>query len=357
VEAITLVADTTGEPMPKVTTVVPPRWLVRLVGRAGAKLLCSVLIARRVRPAWVIGYNLVPHGVNAVRAARAGGARALIHLIGGAAEWEGGGWRGDNALLKRLPRPVPAGEALLLWVLRKADVVAVMGARGRQALLAREFSAERVRVLPASVDPARFGPARSERPRYQLVTVAALIPLKRLEDFLLAVAQLRHDHPELRAAIAGRGPLEAALRWRADELGIGAAVDFLGFISDTPSLYADSELFVLTSRTEGLSIAMTEAMIAGVPPIASAVGEAADLIRPGETGFLFGVGDVDALVHHAGALLVDPGLRRRIAQSAQAAALSVAARRRIAELNAEILVGSAASRSRPAAAAARGRPC
>jgi glycosyltransferase involved in cell wall biosynthesis len=354
VEQITLLADTAVAPLEKVTTAVPPRWLVRVVGRAGAKLLCAVVIGCRVRPAWVIGYGVVPHGITAILAARACGARSLIHLIGGPAEWEGGGWRGDNALLKRLRRPSARIEWLLLSCLRRADVVAVMGSGSRQRLLERGVSAARVTVLPASVDPVRFGAPRAARPRYDLVTAAALIELKRLEDFLEAVAALRREHAPLRAAIAGRGPLEAALRRRADELSVSAAVDFLGFVADMPAVYADSDLFVLTSRTEGLSIAMTEAMIAGLPPIVTAVGEAADLVSPGQTGFLFDAGDVDALVRHADRLLRDRASRDQIAASARAAALSMAARSHISRLSAEILLTPRPARPRGASPSARG---
>jgi glycosyltransferase involved in cell wall biosynthesis len=354
VESIILVADHAVEPLPKVVTVVPPRWLVRVVGRATAKLLCLIVLAARLRPDWVIGYGLVPHGMNAVIAARVCGARSLVHLIGGPAEWQGGGWQGDNARLKRLRRPVGFVERVLLWSLSRADVVAVMGSGSRERLLERGFPPARVPVLPASVDPSRFNAPRTGRPRYQLVTAAALIELKRIGDFLAAIAALRPGHPQLRAAVAGRGPLEEELRARAEALGIADAVDFLGFVADMPALYADSELFALTSRTEGLSIAMTEAMIAGVPPIVTAVGEASDLVRPSETGFLFATGDVDALVRHADRLLRDHALRQRIAASAYAAAVAAAARRRVAQLSADILLTPrpasprATSRSGPA---------
>src|SRR5919112_1036656 len=66
VESVTLVADVAAPPLAKLTTVVPPAWLVRLSGRAVAKLLTGVAVAVRRRPHWVLGYNLVPHGINAL---------------------------------------------------------------------------------------------------------------------------------------------------------------------------------------------------------------------------------------------------------------------------------------------------
>jgi Glycosyltransferase Family 4 len=158
VAQVTLIADAPGPRMPKLRTVVPPRWLVRLTGRAGAKLLTGVVISLRERPQWVLGYKLVPHGLNALAIARLTRRRSLIHLVGGPAEWDGGGYRSDNAVLDRLPRPVPALERLLVALIGRADVVAVMGSRARSELIQRGVDPSRVVVVPASVDRHRFRP-------------------------------------------------------------------------------------------------------------------------------------------------------------------------------------------------------
>ena len=70
VDRVTLVADRLPPDIPKLRAVVPPRWLVRTVGRAAAKLVVCSAIALRERPDWVIGFNFVPHGFNAMVAAR-----------------------------------------------------------------------------------------------------------------------------------------------------------------------------------------------------------------------------------------------------------------------------------------------
>jgi L-malate glycosyltransferase len=354
VAQVTLVADVPGPTMPKLRTVTPPRWLVRLTGRAGAKVLTGVVLSLRERPQWVLGYKLVPHGLNAVAIARLTRRRSLIHLVGGPAEWEGGGYRSDNAVLDRLPRPVPALERLLVALIGRADVVAVMGSQARSELIQRGLDPSRVVVVPASVDRDRFRPDSVGERRYDIVTTAQFLPRKRIEDLLLAVMLLRLQRPQLRAAIAGTGPLDAALRAQARRLGVEHAVDFLGFVPDIERVYAASRVFVLTSRREGLSIALVEAMACGLPAVVTDVGEARDVLIPGVNGFLIEVGDVTALVEHVDRILGDDELRRRVSAAATTAAHEISDRRRIADINRQIFVVDAA-RWQPATRAPRRR--
>ena len=337
VARIDLIADNVSGQVEKLYTRVPPRWLARTVGRAAAKLAVGTVVSLRERPTWVLGYNLVPHGVNALLIGRITGRRVLIHLIGGPVEWRGGGFESDNAVLSRLSRPVPWLERALVWTIRRADVVAVMGSGAKQDLVRRGLDPARIFVLPARVEDRLFSQEALEQPTYDLVTASQLISRKRLEDFLEAVAQLRLERPQLRAAIAGRGPLETALRARARELGVDDAVDFLGFVTDIGGLYANSLVFALTSSYEGLSIALTEAMACGLPAVATDVGEIRDLVDPGENGFLFDVGDVGGLVAHTARLLADEPLRRAMGERARAATRAYVSGDEITAINGRIL--------------------
>ena len=120
VDSIVLVADKSDLELPKLRTVVPPRPLVRVFGRALAKLVICALVAQRDRPDWVIGLNLVPHGVTALITGKLCSARTMYYQLGGPYEWSGGGWEGENRVLRRLPAPVPALEWLLLRIMKPA---------------------------------------------------------------------------------------------------------------------------------------------------------------------------------------------------------------------------------------------
>src|SRR5262245_36942316 len=104
VDEVVLVCDEQPVPLPKLRPAVPTPRAQRVLGRAGSKLALCVQLARRLRPDWILSYNIMPHGVNGFLAGRASGIRSMYHCIGGPREWEGGGWCSDNAILGRLPR-------------------------------------------------------------------------------------------------------------------------------------------------------------------------------------------------------------------------------------------------------------
>jgi glycosyltransferase involved in cell wall biosynthesis len=318
VKGITLVADRVPPPLPKVTAAVPPDRLVRIAGRAGAKLLLCLWIALRERPDWVLGFNFVPHGFNAMLVARMTGSRSLYHMIGGEREWLEGGWRSDNNVLGRLRGPAPLLERFLLASIRRCTVVATMGERGRRLLVERGLSPRRVVVIPPAVDLARFASSTREEPSYDIVNVAALIPRKRTSDLLEAVARMRSSGRFLRVAIAGEGPLEDQLRRRATALGLDGSIDFLRFQEAVETLYRRSRIFVLPSADEGLPIAMLEAMASGLPPVVSGVGEVSGFISDGNTGLVFPSGDIAALVERLELLLGDDARRAAIGAAAAA---------------------------------------
>jgi glycosyltransferase involved in cell wall biosynthesis len=329
VTEIVLVSDVMPPELPKLRGVVPSRTLSRLLGRAGAKLVTCCVLARRLRPDWVVGFNLVPHGLNAVASARVARARSIYVMIGGPVEWEEGGWRSDNKVLGRIRRRSSLLEKLLLAAARRATVTVAMGSRAREALLARGFDRSRVDVIPASVDESRFHPPAQEK-KWDAIAVAELIPTKQLHDFVEAIAGLVPGRPEFRAAIVGEGPEREALEGRARALGIADRVELLGFRPDVEDIYAQASVYVLPSRYEGLSVSLLEAMASGLPVVASDVGEARDVVRHGDTGFLYPVGDVEALTRFLSSLLDDPDLRTRVGDEAARAARAYAGRAVIA---------------------------
>jgi glycosyltransferase involved in cell wall biosynthesis len=317
VERVTLVSDRMPPQLPKLHGVVPPKWLVRIAGRAGAKLILCIVIGLRDRPDWVIGFNFVPHGFNALVAARLAGTRSLYHMIGGHREWTGGGFDSDNSVLGRLPRRISALERLLLFLIGRCTLVATMGEVGRRTLIERGLPPDRVIVMPPSVDTARFSPiAGNGARRYDILSVAALLEVKRPGDILEAVGRLQTRGHSIRAALAGDGPLAPELRRIASEANLNGAVEFLGFRDDVDTLYSTSKVFVLASRHEGLPGAMLEAMACGVPPLVPSVGEIGSFVRNGETGAVFPSGDVTALTDWLDALITDPELRERLGRAA-----------------------------------------
>jgi len=132
-----------------------------------------------------------------------------------------------------------------------------------------------------------------------------------------AVAMLRNMGIPARVLMVGDGELREAIETRARELKVENDVVITGFQQDVRPYIAVCDAMALCSHTEAFSLAAIEAMAMGKPFVHSDVGGAAEMICPGENGFLFPVGDTGALVDRL-ARLVDHGERERMGNQARA---------------------------------------
>lgn len=148
-----------------------------------------------------------------------------------------------------------------------------------------------------------------------VLAVGRLVPYKGHRFLIEAVARLVRSGVRVRLCIAGAGPELEHLRNLADEFGVGAAVNFLGFVTNGPRLWAvyrNADIFVHPSLTEALPMALLEAMANGVPVIASSAGGMPDLIAHGTSGLLVKPGDVDELTCAITRLIQDRRLRSEL---------------------------------------------
>jgi glycosyltransferase involved in cell wall biosynthesis len=150
-----------------------------------------------------------------------------------------------------------------------------------------------------------------------VVTVANLRATKDHRN-LLAAARAVHDvRPDVRFALVGDGPLRAELEAERDALGLAGSVHFLGTRDDVPDLLAAADLFVMSSRHEGVPIAMLEAMAAGLPSVLTAVGGIPDVVADGLGARLVPAGDPPALAAGIVELVGDDTLRRKFGDQAR----------------------------------------
>jgi glycosyltransferase involved in cell wall biosynthesis len=147
--------------------------------------------------------------------------------------------------------------------------------------------------------------------------VGRLVAAKAPAVFLEAMARVARVEPRLRPLVIGDGPLRVEAEERAAHLGLGGRAVFAGLRQDVPELLSGMDVLVFSSTREGLSIAMLEAMAAGVPVVATRVGGTPELIESGVSGFLVEAGDAAALAERVLALLADPALAERTRQAAR----------------------------------------
>ena len=129
----------------------------------------------------------------------------------------------------------------------------------------------------------------------RLLCVGRLIPIKGHIVLLRAFAEARRQLPELRLDIAGRGPLEPALRALAKELEVDDAIRFLGYVAPVQRAIEDVAIVVVPSMGEGFGMVALEAMERARPVIAAEIGGLGELVEEGVTGLLVPPGEADPL--------------------------------------------------------------
>jgi glycosyltransferase involved in cell wall biosynthesis len=255
-----------------------PMSVVRRPRRTGPR---SLLWA--VRAAWT-----------GVRLARAATRRGETVILNGAEPW---GWLSAWLVARCVRRPwlmdvhadylgLPVAS-LGRWrkvVLERAVVAFARRATARRVVAQSMVDALGRRGIPAALVPPRLQPVWQEPPRRErpplagptvvLLTVGRLVPSKGYDLLLTAMAALATERPEVRLRIVGDGPSRDALVRQAQRLGVSGVVDFAGAATpdEVRAELARADLFVISSRDEGLPRTLLEATAAGVPVVTTNVG-------------------------------------------------------------------------------------
>jgi glycosyltransferase involved in cell wall biosynthesis len=185
-------------------------------------------------------------------------------------------------------------------------------------LRAHTCRADRSIVIPNAVDVAAFRRAHHSPRTPRILTVGRLAFPKAFTVLLRAFAMVGPGR--FRAAIAGDGPQRDELEGEIAALGLSDAVQLLGTRPDVGDLLAESDIFVLSSQSECLPMSVIEAMAAGLPVVASAVGGVPELVEHRRTGILVPPDDPAALADAIAQLGGDADLRRRMGEAGRARA-------------------------------------
>jgi glycosyltransferase involved in cell wall biosynthesis len=221
------------------------------------------------------------------------------------------------------------------WLVRRifslASAILVSSSGGVEYLKSLGFPSDRIFLVPTAVDNDWWTEQAAKVDR-NAVRAAWKIPaegtvalfcgkLQRWKgpmDLLEAFA--RANVPNSYLIFAGDGPERNCLERKATESGLADRVKFLGFVnqSQLPSTYCASDLFVLPSLFEPFGLVVNEAMLCGLPiAVSDRVGAKFDLVRQDENGYVFPVGDVEALTRILKEVLLDETKRARLGAAAR----------------------------------------
>ncbi len=213
---------------------------------------------------------------------------------------------------------------VIKFVIEQSDgVTAVSEYLRRQTI--EEFGIQRdIRVIYNFVDTTRADPGLSPcqketfAPNGESVLMHAsnFREVKRVGDVVQIFAQVREQIPA-KLVLIGEGPEQPHVQQLVKELNLSDSVAFLGALDQVEPLFHCADLFLLPSAQESFGLTALEAMMCGVPVIGSEAGGLPEVITHGETGYLFPIGDTQAMAQSAISLLTNSGEHERFRQAAR----------------------------------------
>ena len=238
---------------------------------------------RAFRP-HIVHAHLAAGSVAAVIGARAAGRPRVVTTCHNLTDWE-----------EKRSHPI---RLLHRALLRECDaLVAVSEAVKEGMVRVRPDLADRIAVIYNGADLSAFAPPHIDRQAararlgygaddFVAGSIARLDPRKGLDVFIDAAARAAGELPHLRILIVGDGAERAALEARAAAVGLGKRISFAGEQADVRPYLAALDLFVAPSRTEGMGVAIVEAMAAGIPVVGARVGGIPEVLDQGAGGWL-----------------------------------------------------------------------
>jgi len=217
------------------------------------------------------------------------------------------------------------------------DGVAAISGAVAGALERAGVPRERITVIPSGVDCAHFRPPTADERAHARTAlglggadcavgaVGALEPRKGCRHLVEAIAVLARATAagggRVAAIVAGDGSLRDALAAEIRRLGLADTVRMVGHVDDPRPILWALDIFAMPSLSEGLGVALLEAMACGLSAVAARVGGIVDAVQDGRTGVLVAPGDANALARAIASLGADAGARIAMGAAARARAV------------------------------------
>ena len=208
-------------------------------------------------------------------------------------------------------------------ILRQIKGIVAVSDPIKKQLIQRQVAANRIRIIPNGIDDLYTVEKGSKNDfenceKYPIVIfVGRLIEKKNIHVLINAIARLKKKFPRIRLLVAGEGPYKKELINQVRRLDLIKSVNFLGYVDDIYSLYKMCDCFVLPSKTEGMPIALLEAMACKLPIIASAVGSVPKIVTHEVDALLIEPDNEEELYQALWRLLNNPLLKKNLGGNAR----------------------------------------
>jgi N-acetyl-alpha-D-glucosaminyl L-malate synthase BshA len=223
----------------------------------------------------------------------------------------------------------PSFKSITSWSIAQSNgITAVSDYLKERTVEDFGIPADRIHMIPNFIDTKLF--RRDREPCYRstladpdekiLMHVSNFRPVKRVVDVVEIFERVSREVPS-RLVMVGDGPERARAEARAQELGVADRTLFLGAHQSVHDLLRCADLFLLPSYNESFGLAALEAMACGTPVVASDRGGIPEVVPHAEAGYLFPLGEVEAMAEGSLAILKDPLKWSRMSEAARRVAL------------------------------------
>ena len=221
----------------------------------------------------------------------------------------------------------PATRALNALTSPLDDAVIAVSADVCNSIRGPALRRSEVVVHGVLLEQVRARATRRDRAREELgvgpddvlvATVANYVPKKDYPNLLEAARRLAERDPSVRFCAVGQGPREREIHELRHRLGLDERFVLTGYRNDAVGVLAGADVFVLSSRFEGLPVALMEALALGLPVVATSVGGVPEVVEHGVEGLLVPPGRPDRLADALAELAGDPVRRKEMSDAALA---------------------------------------
>ncbi|RQD77173.1 MAG: N-acetyl-alpha-D-glucosaminyl L-malate synthase BshA [Candidatus Syntrophonatronum acetioxidans] len=237
----------------------------------------------------------------------------------------------------------PSFREITTFSLRESDAVTAVSKSLQQETLEFFPGCPEPVFVPNFIDTKKYSPHRgsglpcsfSGEGEKILLHISNFRPVKRVLDVVRVFYRVQEQLP-CRLLMVGDGIDRYRASQLVEELGLKEKVSFLGVQDDVLPMLNEADLFLLTSEKESFGLAILEAMACGLPVVASNAGGIPEVVEEGKTGFLYQVGDVEAMAEGCLELLTRPELYKAFCSRSRERAVEDFHQEKIVKLYEEI---------------------
>jgi glycosyltransferase involved in cell wall biosynthesis len=317
IESILIVRDKKGPILDKVEYYCPPEWSLKIpLLNFFIKFFLMMKLSIQKRPDFILGYLFFPHGLLGLCTGKLTGKKVGVSLIAGPVEVYsiGGSPIGRFAYTRPLPS-VSVMNKLILFLIKKFDVIIVGGAFSQQFLKKNGVTKEKIFILLKSMDKVYRQFHRHKE--FDIIYIGRLAEVKHVDTIVRATSHLIKTNPLIKIGIVGDGPERLNLEHLTSQFGLSSNIHFVGWQKDPWNWFNKAKISVLSSEREGFAQSVVQSMQCGVPVITTACGDVCDVVLNGYNGVVFGdYLDDDALAGEIEKLLGNPQLLNKYTNNA-----------------------------------------